>query len=468
MEKPLRIGVLAVQGNFREHAAVLRRLGAEPVEVRLPEQLDGLDGLIIPGGESTTIGRLMRLYGLDEAVREFGGPILGTCAGMIVLDRDHLGLGDYARGATRSAARSTASKPISRSRATSEPLRAVFIRAPWLEEAGADVEVLAEVDGHPVLAREGRLLVAAFHPELTDDTRVHERFLNIVRRSEVSGHSKWSSIKHKKGAADAKRGKLFSKLTRAIIVAAKEGGPDPAGNLALQNAVEKAKAALDAEGQHRPRDREGRRHRLRLGLVRDIVYEGYGPGGVAVIVETLTDNRNRTAGEVRHTFAKNDGNLGTSGAVAWLFERRGVVLVPADGTDEDELTLAAAEGGADDVSLDGSSYQVLSARRAARHRARGSRGCRLRDRVGRADDAPEDDGRRRGRERGEEDPAPDRPARGERRRARGLRELRHSRTSPRERGRLEPPALPSELVELGAIESAVSVAQSAYDGRRTG
>ena len=96
MEKPLRIGVLAVQGNFREHAAVLRRLGVEPVEVRLPEQLDGLDGLIIPGGESTTIGRLMRLYGLDEAVREFGRPIFGTCAGMIVLDRDHLGLGDYA------------------------------------------------------------------------------------------------------------------------------------------------------------------------------------------------------------------------------------------------------------------------------------------------------------------------------------------------------------------------------------
>ena len=94
VEKPLRIGVLAVQGNFREHAAVLRRLGAEPVEVRLPEQLDGLDGLILPGGESTAIGRLMRLYGLDEAVRGFDGPIFGTCAGMIVLDRDHLGLGD--------------------------------------------------------------------------------------------------------------------------------------------------------------------------------------------------------------------------------------------------------------------------------------------------------------------------------------------------------------------------------------
>src|SRR5437773_5515100 len=177
----------------------------------------------------------------------------------------------------------------------------------------------------------------------------------------MSGHSKWSSIKHKKGAADAKRGKLFSKLTRAIIVAAKEGGPDPAGNLALQNAVEKAKAAS------MPKDNIDRAIAKGAGTDSDsasyetVVYEGYGPGGVAVIVETLTDNRNRTAGEVRHTFAKNDGNLGTSGAVAWLFERRGVVLVPADGVDEDELTLAAAEGGADDVSLDGSTYEVVSA-----------------------------------------------------------------------------------------------------------
>jgi 5'-phosphate synthase pdxT subunit len=181
MEKPLRIGVLAVQGNFREHAAVLRRLGAEPVEIRLPEQLEGLDGLVIPGGESTTIGRLMRLYGLDDAVRDFGGPIFGTCAGMIVLDRDHLGLGDYAtrRNAFGRQVRSfEADLDIGDG---DEPLRAVFIRAPWLEDAGDDVDVLAEIDGHPVLAREGRLLVAAFHPELTDDTRVHERFLNLVR-----------------------------------------------------------------------------------------------------------------------------------------------------------------------------------------------------------------------------------------------------------------------------------------------
>jgi pyridoxal 5'-phosphate synthase pdxT subunit len=184
MEKPLRIGVLAVQGNFREHTAVLGRLGAEPAEVRLPEHLHGLDGLIIPGGESTAIGRLMRLYGLDEAVREFRGPIFGTCAGMILLDRDHLGVGDYAtrRNAFGRQVRSfEADLDVGDG---DELLRAVFIRAPWLEEAGPGVEVLAEVDGHPVLAREGRLLVAAFHPELTDDTRVHERFLNIVREVE--------------------------------------------------------------------------------------------------------------------------------------------------------------------------------------------------------------------------------------------------------------------------------------------
>ena len=177
----------------------------------------------------------------------------------------------------------------------------------------------------------------------------------------MSGHSKWSSIKHKKGAADAKRGKLFSKLSRAIIVAAKEGGPDPAGNLALQNAIEKARS------YSMPKDNIERAIARGSGADSDaaafetVIYEGYGPNGVAVIVEALTDNRNRTASDVRHVFAKNDGNLGGSGAVTWLFERRGIVLVSADGVDEDDLTLAAAEGGADDVSLDGSTYQVVSA-----------------------------------------------------------------------------------------------------------
>jgi YebC/PmpR family DNA-binding regulatory protein len=183
----------------------------------------------------------------------------------------------------------------------------------------------------------------------------------------VSGHSKWSSIKHKKGAADAKRGKLFSKLSRAIIVAAKEGGGDPSGNLALQNAIEKAKS------YSMPKDNIDRAIAKGSGADADasafevVVYEGYGPSGVAVIVEALTDNRNRTASDVRHTFAKNDGNLGGSGAVSWLFERKGLLIIDAydsqarSAVDEDELTLAAAEGGAEDVDLDGSSYQVTCA-----------------------------------------------------------------------------------------------------------
>jgi 5'-phosphate synthase pdxT subunit len=181
----VRIGVLAVQGNFREHAAMLRGLGADVVEVRKPEQLDGLDGLVLPGGESTTFTRLMHLYGLDEAVRAFGGAVFGTCAGMIVLDRDHLGLVDLA--VRRNAfGRQIASFETDLTVAGFDsPVRAVFIRAPWIDEAGPSVEVLAELDGHPVLAREGRFLVAAFHPELTADTRLHELFLELAKEREL-------------------------------------------------------------------------------------------------------------------------------------------------------------------------------------------------------------------------------------------------------------------------------------------
>ena len=176
----------------------------------------------------------------------------------------------------------------------------------------------------------------------------------------MSGHSKWSSIRHKKGAADAKRGKLFSKLARAIIVAAKEGGPDPANNLALQNAIEKARSLS------MPKENIDRAIAKGSGAGTDsesfetIVYEGYGPEGVAVLVEALTDNRNRTASEVRHLFAKHGGNLGATGAVTWQFERRGVVVV-GDGADEEDLLLVAADGGADDVEEDGSVFQVTSA-----------------------------------------------------------------------------------------------------------
>ena len=174
-----------MQGNFREHATMLRRLGAEVVEVRKPGQLSVLDGLVIPGGESTVFTRLMHLYGLDEAIRAFAGPVFGTCAGMIVLDRAHLGLVDVA--VRRNAfGRQVASFETDLAIAgESEPFRAVFIRAPWIDDVGPDVEVLADVDGHPVLARQGRFLVAAFHPELTDDTRLHRRFLELLREESL-------------------------------------------------------------------------------------------------------------------------------------------------------------------------------------------------------------------------------------------------------------------------------------------
>ncbi len=176
----------------------------------------------------------------------------------------------------------------------------------------------------------------------------------------MSGHSKWSTIKHKKGAADAKRGKLFSKLSRAIMVAAKEGGADPASNLALQNAIEKARS------YSMPKDNIERAIAKGSGADAEgsgfdtVLYEGYGPEGVAVLVEALTDNRNRTASEVRHQFAKHGGNLGTAGAVAWQFERRGIVLVPAEDADEESLLLAVADAGADDVEADGSSFVITS------------------------------------------------------------------------------------------------------------
>jgi YebC/PmpR family DNA-binding regulatory protein len=177
----------------------------------------------------------------------------------------------------------------------------------------------------------------------------------------VSGHSKWSSIKHRKGAADAKRGQLFSKLSRAIIVAAREGGPDPEGNSMLATAIQKAR------DNSMPKDNIERAIARGAGLGGDgqaafeqVTYEGYGPNGIAVLVEALTDNRNRTSAEIKHIFAKHEGNLGTSGSVAWLFERRGAVLVDADRAEEDEVVLAAADGGADDVVREGSSFQITS------------------------------------------------------------------------------------------------------------
>jgi 5'-phosphate synthase pdxT subunit len=172
------IGVLALQGGFEAHAKALEELGAEARIVRVPADLDGLDGLVIPGGESTTMTLGIDREGLADPLREFvrsGRPTLGTCAGLIMLDRDHLGLLDV------SVRRNAFGRQLASFEAELDfegaPLHAVFIRAPWVEECGSDVEVLAEVDGHPVAVRQGNILAVAFHPELTDERRLHRWLL---------------------------------------------------------------------------------------------------------------------------------------------------------------------------------------------------------------------------------------------------------------------------------------------------
>jgi YebC/PmpR family DNA-binding regulatory protein len=174
----------------------------------------------------------------------------------------------------------------------------------------------------------------------------------------MSGHSKWSSIKHKKGAADAKRGKLFSKLARAIIVAARDGGGDIDGNPTLATAVQKAKdASMPKENIQRAIDR-GTGAGADTAAIEHVLFEGYGPGGAAILVEALTDNRNRTTADVRLAFTKHDGSLGEPGSVAWIFEKRGVVSVDGSRYGEDDL-IAAIDAGAEDVREDGDLVRVL-------------------------------------------------------------------------------------------------------------
>lgn len=196
--------MLAVQGDFEAHRRMLDSLGAQSREVRTPAQLEGLDGLVIPGGESTTIAKGMARDGLDEAVRRHfgrGRPILGSCAGMIVCDRDHLGLGEYrCRRNAFGRQRQSFEQDLRVEGLGEEPLRAVFIRAPWVEEHGSGVEVLAEVGGHPVAIRDGALLAVAFHPELTEDSRLHALFMAICTTSTRTSSAPRPGVRG--GAAD--------------------------------------------------------------------------------------------------------------------------------------------------------------------------------------------------------------------------------------------------------------------------
>ena len=187
MPLPPLVGVLALQGDFEAHGRLLRGLGAEVREVRVPGDLAGLDGLVIPGGESTTMSLGIAREGLADPLRDLvrgGTPVFGTCAGMIMLDREHLGLADYTcrRNAFGRQIRSfEADLRIPGIEPAHPPVRAVFIRAPWVADAGEDVEILASVDGHPVAARQDNMLVIAFHPELAGERRLHELFLRSVR-----------------------------------------------------------------------------------------------------------------------------------------------------------------------------------------------------------------------------------------------------------------------------------------------
>ncbi len=176
----------------------------------------------------------------------------------------------------------------------------------------------------------------------------------------MSGHSKWHSIKHKKGALDAKRGKLFTKFIKEITVAARTGGGDPEGNARLRKAI------LDAKAGNMPNDTIDRAVRRGTGEedgvnYEEITYEGYGPNGVALLIESMTDNRNRTVAEIRHIFSKNGGNLGESGSVGWLFEKKGYIVVEKAAKSEDELFELAIEAGADDLRSDDDNFEILTA-----------------------------------------------------------------------------------------------------------
>src|SRR3954469_158290 len=176
----------------------------------------------------------------------------------------------------------------------------------------------------------------------------------------MSGHSKWASIKHKKAVTDQRRGAEFTKLARAIQVAAREGGGDPAGNAALATAVQKAKDGGMPKQNIERAIAKGTGADTDADAIETVVYEGYGPGGVAILAEALTDNRNRTGSEVRHIFSRSGGNLGEPGSVAWVFEKKGVIVVDAGRASEDDL-MVAIDAGAEDVAIDENLYEVITA-----------------------------------------------------------------------------------------------------------
>ena len=267
------------------------------------------------------------------------------------------------------------------------------------------------------------------------------RFLDFLR---MAGHSKWAGIKHKKAIVDARRGKLFTKLARAITVAAKEGGGDIEGNPALSLAVQKAKDASMPKDNIERAIAKGTGEGARRRALEAVMYEGYGPGGVAVLVEATTDNRNRTGSEIRHAFNKHGGNLGEPGSVAYLFDKKGVIVVDGSRYSEDDL-MVAIDAGAEDIGLDDDVFEITSRAGRPDRGARGPRrgGHRGGERGGRA--AAEVPRAARGGRRGQAH-APDRRPRGPGRRRRGARELRRRRGGFGARRGLTAPRRPSSRI----------------------
>ena len=286
--------------------------------------------------------------------------------------------------------------------------------------------------GRIVAVRQGSLLATSFHPELTGDLRVHRLFVEMARAGRtddgglMSGHSKWATTKHKKAVIDAKRGKLFARLIKNVEVAARTGGGDPAGNPTLFDAIQKAKK------NSVPNDNIDRAVKRGSGLEaggadwQTVMYEGYGPNGVALLIECLTDNRNRAATEVRTALTRNGGTLADAGSVSYMFSRKGVVIVPKAGLTEDDVLLAVLDAGAEEVNDLGEAFEVISRAERPGRGAHGAAGGRHRLRVGRVVVRAQRHGAA-GRGRRPQGLQADRRARRLRRRAERLRQLRRHR-----------------------------------------
>ncbi len=370
----MKAGVLALQGDFREHGRALADAGASPVEVRNADDLAGVECLVIPGGESTTMGKLARAYDLVEPVRERvarGMPMLGTCAGMIVMAPRVVGGDPLFAVMDIGVERNAYGRQVESFEADVDvdgldhPVRGVFIRAPRIVRRGRRRARARGARGRARRARTGqpaRIILPSGADRRDGAAPLPAREALTPGGIEMSGHSKWATIKRKKAANDAKRSNQYAKLLRAVEVAAREGGSgDVAANMTLASAVEKAKSfSVPTENIERAikrgtgDDDSGARYD-------EISYEGYAAGGIALYVEALTDNRNRTAQDVRHAFTRNGGNLGETGSTAWMFTRKGVVVVEKDRAPEEERVLELAlDGGAEDLRDSESSWDIIS------------------------------------------------------------------------------------------------------------